>query len=53
MTTNIPVAGTSRSGAVGFTIKNTYGILTTGGNGTIKYDDCWQFDPAGIEPDNK
>lgn len=56
MTTNIPIAGPSRTGAVGFTVKygdHKVGILTTGGNSTIKYDDCWRFDPLGVEPDNK
>jgi len=53
MTTNVPIAGPSRTAAVGFSINNSFGVLTTGGNSTIKYDDCWKFDPAGIEPDNK
>ena len=53
MTTNVPITGANRAAAVGFTINHTFGILTTGGNSSIKYDDTWKFDPAGIEPDNK
>jgi N-acetylneuraminic acid mutarotase len=56
MTTNIPIAGVARSAAVGFTVQvgsTTVGILTTGGNATLKYDDCWKFNPLGVEPDNK
>jgi len=53
LTTNVPIAGPARVAAVGFSINNSFGVLTTGGNGNIKYDDCWKFDPAGIEPDNK
>lgn len=53
MTTNVPIAGPSRTLAVGFTINNTYGVLTTGGNSSQKYDDCWKFDPIGVEPNNK
>ena len=53
MTTNVPIAGPSRTLAVGFTINNSFGILTTGGNSSQKYDDCWKFDPTGVEPDNK
>jgi hypothetical protein len=56
MTTNIPIAGASRSGAVGLTVQigsDYYGILTTGGNSSLKYDDCWKFNPLGVEPDNK
>jgi N-acetylneuraminic acid mutarotase len=56
MSTNIPIAGTSRSAPVSFTVKigdSFYGILTTGGNSSIKYDDCWKFNPLGVEPDNK
>jgi len=52
-TTNVPLAGYNRAAAVGFTINNSFGIMTTGGQGTNKLDDCWKFDPAGIEPDNK
>ncbi len=56
MTTNIPIAGASRTAAVGLTLKvgdHFCGIVTTGGNGSLKYDDSWKFDPLGIEPDNK
>jgi hypothetical protein len=53
MTTNIPIAGPSRILAVGFTINNSFGVLTTGGNGTLQYDDGWKFDPLGVEPNNK
>lgn len=53
MTTNVPIAGPNRILAVGFTINDSYGVLTTGGNSSLKYDDCWKFDPAGVEPDNK
>jgi hypothetical protein len=52
-TTNWPTAGSSRFGAVGFGIGN-FGYVTTGGSGTaFKFDDCWKFNPVGIEPDNK
>ena len=56
MTTNVPIAGANRSAAVGFTVKigeSYYGILTTGGNSSLKYDDGWKFNPLGVEPDNK
>lgn len=53
LNTNVPIAGSARTSAVGFTVNNTYGILTTGGSGNLKFDDCWRFNPVGIEPDNK
>ncbi len=56
MTTNTPIAGAPRSSAIGFTVNingTDFGILTTGGNGTKKLDDCWKFNPAGNEPDNQ
>jgi N-acetylneuraminic acid mutarotase len=50
---NWPIAGSSRSGAVSFAIGD-FGYITTGGSGTtFKFDDCWKFNPAGVEPDNK
>jgi len=56
-TSNTPVAGVSRFGAVSFALSNgtkTYGYITTGGPTTsVKYDDVWRFDPTGVEPDNK
>ncbi|GHN03024.1 hypothetical protein WSM22_45130 [Cytophagales bacterium WSM2-2] len=55
--TNTPVIGSARNSAVGFALTTptgTYGYITTGGtSSTLRYDDCWRFDPSGIEPDNK
>jgi len=55
--TNTPVIGSARNSATSFTLttpSGTYGYLTTGGTGSsLRFDDCWRFDPAGIEPDNK
>ncbi|MBS1949938.1 MAG: hypothetical protein OJF59_002421 [Cytophagales bacterium] len=56
ITTNVPITGAARTDAVGFTVSvsgKSYGILTTGGNGSSSFDDCWRFDPTGIEPDYK
>jgi len=56
LTTNTPIAGAARAGAVGFAVTVNsvpYGILTTGGSGNTKLDDCWRFNPIGVEPDNK
>ncbi|MBS1490718.1 MAG: hypothetical protein JSS93_09330 [Bacteroidetes bacterium] len=56
ITTNVPINGASRADAVGFAVTISgkgYGILTTGGNGNSSFDDCWRFDPTGIEPDYK
>jgi len=56
MVTNVPIPGASRLAAVGLNVQigdSHYGILTTGGNGNNKLDDCWKFNPVGIEPDNK
>jgi len=56
MVTNVPIAGANRLAPVSFTVQigdSHYGILTTGGNGNNKYDDCWKFNPVGVEPDNK
>ncbi len=39
-----PLEGSSRSGAVGFTLKNR-GFITTGATGSIQLSDTWQFDP--------
>jgi hypothetical protein len=51
-TTNVPVVGAARVAAVGFAIGN-YGYVATGTSGTRRLDDCWRFDPTGVEPDNK
>jgi hypothetical protein len=56
MTTNTPITGAARSSAVSFavTVGNAgYGIITTGGSGNTKFDDCWRFNPLGVEPDYK
>ncbi len=55
-TTNAPVSGSGRNGAIGFGLSvsgKSYGYVVTGSAGNLKFDDCWQFNPAGIEPDNK
>ena len=56
-TGNTPIAGVSRYGAIAFSLTTdgkTYGYLTTGGpTSSVKYDDCWKFNPSGVEPDNK
>lgn len=49
---NTPVTGSARSGAVSFSIGD-FGYIVTGGAGNTKFDDCWKFNPVGIEPDNK
>jgi hypothetical protein len=49
---NTPVTGASRASAIGFGIGD-FGYLMAGGAGNTKYDDCWKFNPAGVEPDNK
>ena len=36
--------GSSRSGALGFTI-NDVGYIATGGNGSSSFDDVWKFEP--------
>lgn len=53
-----PVSGSSRAGAIGFSLKasdgKTYGYVVTGGSGSsTKFDDFWKFNPTGTEPDNK
>ncbi|MBI1767497.1 MAG: galactose oxidase [Bacteroidetes bacterium] len=51
--TNTPNTGASRAAAIGFGIGD-YGYIVTGGSGqSVKFDDCWQFNPSGVEPDNK
>ena len=50
--TNTPTTGNARASAIGFAIGD-YGYLTTGGSGNVKLDDCWKFNPLGVEPDNK
>ncbi len=56
-TSNVPISGASRYGAVAFALTSngtTYGYMTTGGpSASSKFDDCWRFDPKGVEPDNK
>lgn len=56
LVTNVPINGVTRLAPVGLTVKigdSHYGILTTGGSGNNKLDDCWRFNPVGVEPDNK
>jgi len=60
ITTNVPTYGANRVLPVGFTVTLTtktgtkeVGILTTGGSGNSKFDDCWLFDPTIVEPDYK
>lgn len=56
VTTNTPIGGANRVLPVGFTVtanSKTVGVLTTGGSGNTKFDDCWRFDPTGVEPDYK
>ena len=51
--TNTPTTGNARASAIGFAVGD-FGYLTTGGSGTSnKLDDCWKFNPVGVEPDNK
>lgn len=49
---NTPVTGAARSSAIGFSVGD-FGVLVAGGAGNTKYDDCWKFNPTGVEPDNK
>ncbi|MBS1682865.1 MAG: galactose oxidase [Bacteroidetes bacterium] len=54
--TNTPISGSARSSACAFALTSslgTYGYLVAGGSGNLKFDDCWLFNPVGIEPDNK
>jgi|GEM_PF-46372 len=55
--TNQPIPGASRMGALGFAVttpSGTYGYLTTGESArTYQYDDAWKFNPTGVEQDNK
>ena len=40
--------GTTRSYSMGFAIGNK-GYVTTGGSGSARYDDLWDFDPAVVQ----
>ncbi|MGC4022845.1 MAG: kelch repeat-containing protein [Cyclobacteriaceae bacterium] len=53
---NSPIAGSARSSASGFALTSsigTFGYCVTGGSGNTKFDDCWRFNPTGVEPNNK
>ncbi len=49
---NTPTIGYARDSGFGFAI-GSYGYITTGKSGTRRLDDCWAFNPLGVEPDNK
>lgn len=49
---NTPVIGVARDSGFGFAI-GSFGYITTGKSGSRRLDDCWVFNPLGVEPDNK
>ena len=49
---NTPTVGSARDSGIGFAI-GLFGYVTTGKSGSRRFDDCWVFNPIGVEPDNK
>jgi Galactose oxidase, central domain len=44
---SLPDGGNPRDAAIAFSIGN-FGYVSTGRNGSFRFDDTWSFDPAGV-----